>query len=254
MGGALLERAGPGLFSAIRVVDPAPQPEHLRKIAGLEWLSTPEKLAPNFTPELVVIAVKPQHMVQILPAYAHLGEAVFLSIAAGTTMATLEQLLGNHNHAIVRAMPNLPASIGKGITAATANARVNAAQRELCDKFLRSVGDLIWLGDEKLLDAVTAFAGGPAFVFALCESMAKAGEALGFTPEMAMRFARQNVIGSGALLEQSGASAAELRKAVTSPGGTTEAALKHILTEHGLDEMIEKAMKAGTERAKQLAQ
>lgn len=254
MGSALLERAGStGGFSAIRVIDPAPQPSHLKKIAGLAWLLSPEKLEAGFAPQLVVIAVKPQHIADTLPAYARFRDSVFLSIAAGTTLARLAQLLGSTNQAIVRAMPNLPASIGEGITAATANAHVTPAQRALCDKFLKSVGDLIWLEDEKLLDAVTAYAGGPAFVFALCESVAKAGVALGFSPEMAMRLARQNVIGSGALLKQSAESAEALRHAVTSPGGTTEAALKHILTEHGLDEMILKAMKAGTDRAKQLA-
>jgi pyrroline-5-carboxylate reductase len=257
MGSAFLERAGRGpagpVFSGIRVVDPAPQPENLKSIRGLKWLASPGQIDAGFKPALVVVAVKPQHMADALPAYAGFRDSVFLSIAAGTTLARLEQLLGHSGHAIIRAMPNLPASIGQGITAVIANARVTAAQRALGDDFLKAVGEVIWLDDEILLDGVTAFAGGPAFVFALCESMAKAGEAFGFPPAMAMQLARRNVIGSGALLAQSLESAEALRRAVTSAGGTTEAALKHILTEHGLDEMMLKAMTAGARRAKELS-
>lgn len=256
MGGALLERTCGGaspLFASICVVDPSPQPEKLKSIANLRWIASADDLDATFKPSLVVLAVKPQHMADVLPSYAGFTKAVFLSIAAGTTLDKLAQLLGSTNYAILRSMPNLPASIGQGITAITANKNVTPEQRILADAFLKAVGDVLWLEDEKLLNAVTAFAGGPAFVFALCESMAKAGEALGFSPDMAMRLARQNVIGSGALLQQSTESADALRRAVTSPAGTTEAALKYIITEHGLDEMMLKAMTAGTQRAKELA-
>ena len=242
-------------YSDICIVDPAPQPEHLKNIAGLKWLASLEGLDPGFKPDMIVLAVKPQQMANALPAYARFRGGVFLSIAAGITLAKMEHLLGGADFAIVRTMPNLPASIGQGITAATANAHVTSAQRGLCDNFLKAVGDVIWLDDEKLMDVITAVsANGPAYVFALCESMAKAGEALGLAPDVAMHLARRTIIGSGALLGKSHESAETLRRNVTSPGGTTEAALKHIITGHGLDEMMLKAITAGATRARELAQ
>jgi pyrroline-5-carboxylate reductase len=125
----------------------------------------------------------------------------------------------------------------------------------LCEAFLKASGDVLWLEDENLMDAVTALsANGPAYVFALCEAMAKAGVALGIPEEMAMHLARQTIIGSGALLEQSPDSAENLRRAVTSPGGTTETAVKILLAQNGLEDLMKRTVAAGAARAKELAQ
>lgn len=209
--------------------------------------------AGNVTPELVVFAVKPQQLEEVVPAYARFRDATFLSIAAGKTIAGLEVLLGP-GAAIVRAMPNTPAAIGKGISVACANAHVSAAGRALADAALKAGGAVEWVSDEGLLDAVTALSGsGPAYVFYLTEVMARAGEAMGLAPDLAMKLARQTVIGSGHLLEQSGESAASLREAVTSPGGTTAAAL-HILRDSGrLQDLMTEALKAAQARGRELA-
>jgi pyrroline-5-carboxylate reductase len=259
MGGALLRRAlGPALAShaqtAAVVVDPTPRPDYLKSFAGVTWLASPDKIDPAFKPNVVIIAVKPQQMASALPAYARFKSCVFLSIAAGVPIAKLTALLKDESSAVVRAMPNLPASIGLGITVAVANKNVNSGQRELCDRFLKALGDATWVDDENLLDAVTAVSGnGPAYVFALCEAMAAAGQAMGLSAELAQRLARQTIIGSGALLGEVPDSAEALRKAVTSPGGTTEAALKHLLASGGLGDIMKKAIAAATERGKQLA-
>jgi pyrroline-5-carboxylate reductase len=151
-------------------------------------------------------------------------------------------------------MPNLAASIGQGMSVAVANKNVSAEQHALCDKFLCAVGKTAWIEDEGLMDAVTALSGsGLAYVFALCEAMARAGESLGITPALASQLAQQTIIGSGALLAQSHESAEALRATVTSPGGTTEAALKQLIGPNGLYELMLKAMTAAAMRSKELA-
>lgn len=204
-------------------------------------------------PELVVFAVKPQQVAAVVPAYARFKNATFLSIAAGKTIAGFEDLLGPQS-AIVRAMPNTPAAIGKGISVAVANNNVTPSGRALADAALKAGGMVEWVNDESLLNAVTALSGsGPAYVFYLVEVLAKAGEAMGLAPDLAMKLARQTVIGSGHLLEQSTDSAAALREAVTSPGGTTAAAL-HILRDSGrLEALMTEALKAAQVRGKELA-
>lgn len=206
-------------------------------------------------PELVVFAVKPQQIAQVVPAYARFaGQATFLSIAAGKTIAGFEALLGPQA-AIVRAMPNTPAAIGKGISVAVANRNVSAQGKALADQALCAGGLVEWVEDESLLDAVTALSGsGPAYVFHLVETMARAGEAMGLAPDLAMKLARQTVIGSGHLLEQSAEPASALREAVTSPGGTTAAAL-HILRDSArLQNLMTEALKAAQARGRELAQ
>lgn len=253
MGGALLARAAK--TANIEVVDPLPPPAHLKPLENIAFRPAADQIPPAFKPDLIILAVKPQHMAEVLPAYARFKESVFLSIAAGVTIARLAALVGNEEIAIVRSMPNLPASIGQGMTVAVANDCVNAAQRLLCDQFLNAIGKNIWVEDEALLDAVAALSGsGPAYVFLLAEAMAKAGEALGLSSELAQELARHTIAGSGALLAQSKESAETLRRAVTSPGGTTEAALKHLLAADGLPALIMKAMKAAAKRSRELAQ
>lgn len=255
MGGALLKGAVKGNAStAICVVDPAPPQSDLKTIANVSWISSPDAIEPAFKPDVVIVAVKPQQIEKALPPYGRFGESVFLSIAAGVTIERLEALLKGP-HAIVRSMPNLPASIGQGISCAVANRHSSPAQQTLCDTFLKAGGETVWVDDENLLDTVTALsANGPAYVFALCETMAQAGEKLGLPADTAMKLARQTVIGSAALLAQSPESASALRAAVTSPGGTTEAALKYLLaTPDGLPGLMLKAMTAGTQRARELS-
>jgi len=250
MGGAMLRGiVAARLASDIVVIEPSPP-----SLSGVTWHASPDQLNPAFTPDVVIIAVKPQMIAEALPPYARFANAVFLSIAAGITLDKLATLLGNPKAAIIRTMPNLPASIGQGMTVAIANAYVTAAQRGLCDRLLCAIGQTAWGEDENLLDAVTALSGnGPAYVFALCEAMEKAGVELGLSPTLSAQLARHTIIGSGALLAATSDSAGDLRRAVTSPKGTTEAALTQLLGQGGLNELMHKAMTAALQRAKELA-
>ena len=257
MGGALLRGIiAARLVSEIVVVEPSPKPDDLKSLASLQWLNNADAIAASFVPDVVLIAIKPQMINDALPLYARFTGAVFLSIAAGKTIASLTAALNNPSASVVRTMPNLPASIGQGVTVAVSNSHVSAQQRDICDRLLRAVGLTAWIQDETLLDVVTAVSGsGPAYVFALCEAMAKAGEKMGLPADMAQQLARQTIIGSGALMAASSDSAADLRKAVTSPKGTTEAALKYLQAENnGLDDLMQKTMAACAARAKELAQ
>ncbi len=206
-------------------------------------------------PGAVVLAVKPQSMDDAISVYAGLAgrETVFLSIAAGKTIAYFEDKLGP-DAAIVRAMPNTPAAVGRGITVASANANTGDGQLRLCDTLLRAVGVVAWIDDESLMDAVTAVSGsGPAYVFLLAECMAEAGLQAGLPAELAAELALATVAGAGELLHQSGEAAATLRANVTSPGGTTAAALDILMAEDGLQPLITKAVIAAAKRSKELA-
>jgi pyrroline-5-carboxylate reductase len=202
----------------------------------------------------VVVAVKPQTAPEVMPALAPLAGAstVVVSIMAGRTLHFLDGALPGA--ALVRAMPNTPAAIGRGITVAVANARVSAAQRELVHALLSAVGAVEWVGDEALMDAVTALSGsGPAYVFLLAEEMAKAGAAAGLPPALAATLARATVAGAGELLHRSPLDAATLRQNVTSPGGTTAAALDVLMARDGIEPLLTKAIAAATKRSRELA-
>ena len=202
----------------------------------------------------IVIAIKPQDAAAVVPTLKPLaGEnTVAISIMAGPKLGFLQGALGNVS--IVRAMPNTPAAIGRGITVAVPNARVTADQRTLADTLLRAVGAVEWVEDEGLIDAVTAVSGsGPAYVFLLAESLARAGAAAGLPADLSARLARATVSGAGELLHQSGLDAATLRQNVTSPGGTTAAALGVLMAESGLDPLLEKAVAAAIKRSRELA-
>jgi pyrroline-5-carboxylate reductase len=176
-----------------------------------------------------------------------------LSIAAGRRIEGLEAHLPA-GAAVVRAMPNMPATIGRGITVAVANAQVSPAQRALAGELLSAAGGLVWVEDEALLDPVTAVSGsGPAYVFLLVECLAEAGRAAGLDAGLAERLARATVTGSAALLEQSDLSASTLRENVTSPGGTTAAALAILAGPDGLQELMTAAVIAATKRGRELA-
>ena len=206
-------------------------------------------------PAVIVIAVKPQILDQVLADLVPVSQpdTVVLSIAAGQTIASLEKQLGA-DCAVVRAMPNTPAAIGRAITVACSNSNVTPAQAERCSALLSAVGVVEWIEEEALLDPVTAVSGsGPAYVFLLCECLAKAGIDAGLDPELAARLARATVSGAGDLLRQSDLAAQELRVNVTSPGGTTEAALEILNAEGALDDLMERAVAAATKRSRELS-
>jgi pyrroline-5-carboxylate reductase len=254
MGGAVLKRILElKLASEIWVVNPSPL---LKSYEGssLRWCKNPTELDPSFQPDLIILAVKPQIMPAVLPLYKHYQTAVFLSLAAGLTLTKLTSLLDG-SYALIRAMPNLPASVGQGMSVAIANTAVTSEQKTYADQCLRAIGAVAWIDQEELMDAVTALSGsGPAYVFALCEMMAKSGEALGLSASLASQLARQTVIGSAALLHQSTDDVTTLRQAVTSRGGTTEAALSVLFADEALPDLLKRAMQAAVERSKQLAQ
>jgi pyrroline-5-carboxylate reductase len=202
----------------------------------------------------VVIAVKPQVADEALPALVTFvgGTTVVVSIMAGRTLQFLADSLPRA--ALVRAMPNTPAAIGRGITVAVANARVSDEQRALVDALLSAVGAVEWIADEALMDAVTALSGsGPAYVFLLAEAMAHGGTAAGLPPVLAATLARVTVAGAGELLHRSPLDPATLRQNVTSPGGTTAAALEVLMGEGGLERLMSEAIAAATKRSRDLA-
>jgi pyrroline-5-carboxylate reductase len=202
----------------------------------------------------VVIAVKPQVADEALPALVTFvgGTTVVVSIMAGRTLQFLADSLPRA--ALVRAMPNTPAAIGRGITVAVANARVSDEQRALVDALLSAVGVVEWIADEALMDAVTALSGsGPAYVFLLAETMAHAGTAAGLPAALAATLARATVAGAGELLHRSPLDPATLRQNVTSPGGTTAAALDVLMAEDGLERLMTEAIAAATKRSRDLA-
>lgn len=253
MGSAILRGVKQKSLGSFVVVDPASPPEDL-KSALHAWVASPDQIPASFFPDIVVIAVKPQQLNDVLPLYSKFEKCVWISVAAGKTIKKIENLLSGNDVAIVRAMPNLPASIGRGISAAVANRNVSEKQMDLCSALLNTIGQTIWIENEALMDAVTALSGsGPAYLFALVEAMAAAGEKIGLDATTAAQLAKQTVIGSAALLEQSPESPETLRKAVTSPGGTTAAALQIMLADDGLPNLMLRAIKAATKRSQELA-
>lgn len=207
----------------------------------------------DFVPSVVVLAVKPQMMDAALPDYARFGGALFLSIAAGKPLGYFAKAFGD-DVPVVRAMPNTPASVRRGMTVVVANGKVTEAQRALCDDLLSAVGEVAWVADEALMDAVTAVSGsGPAYVFLLAEAMATAGKAAGLPDDLAERLARATVEGAGELLHQSPDDPATLRQNVTSPGGTTFAALQVLMGEEGLHPLMVRAIAAAAQRSRELA-
>ncbi len=252
MGGAMLQGwladAGLGPFVAVEP-GPAPAAAHAR----VRHVADDAAIPADFVPDVVVFATKPQVMNDVVPAYRRFARALFVSIAAGTTIATFERHLGS-GIAIVRAMPNTPASVGRGISGAYASPAVSPDQRALADRLLRSVGAVEWVASEALIDAVTAVSGsGPAYVFLLAEALADAGAKAGLPADLAQRLARATVAGAGELLHQAPESAEQLRKNVTSPNGTTAAALAVLMATDGFDPLLERAVAAAAKRARELA-
>jgi pyrroline-5-carboxylate reductase len=256
MGGAMLsgwlER---GLSRAVVVEPLAAAAAAFAGRRGVEVVAAPEAIPAGFAPAAVVLAIKPQEAQAALPAYARFAApgTVFLSIMAGRTVAAIRRGVGE-GAAVVRAMPNTPAAVRQGFTVACAGPGVVAAQRALCDALLSAVGEVAWVEEEALLDPITAVSGGgPAYVFLLAEVMEAAAVEQGIPRDLARRMARRTVSGAGALLAASGQDAAELRRAVTSPKGTTECALAVLMAPDAWPALMSHAIAAATARARELA-
>ncbi|HEY6336518.1 MAG TPA: pyrroline-5-carboxylate reductase [Alphaproteobacteria bacterium] len=257
MGGAMLAGwLAQGLpRDNVVVIEPGSVASALRKTHGVIVHAAPEAVGDGFKPSVVVFAVKPQFMDEAAPHYAsHSGPGtVFLSIAAGKTIGYFRAKLGA-GAAIVRAMPNTPAAVGRGMSVCCAGAGVSTAQRDQCTELLKAVGDVAWVDDEGLIDAVTAVSGGgPAYVFLLVECLTEAGVKAGLPAELSARIARATVAGSGELLHRSSEAPGVLRENVTSPAGTTLEALKILMAPEGLQPLFDKAIAAATRRSRELA-
>ena len=235
--------------ASVHVLDPFPS-DWLKSTGVALNGELPDK------PAIVLIAVKPQMMAEALPRLQEMavGETVFVSVAAGTTIDYFESILGREAQ-IVRAMPNTPAGIGKGITAVIGNAVVSAEGVDEAVQLLQAVGQVVRLENEGQIDVVTGVSGsGPAYVFHLIETLAAAGEAQGLPAKMAMQLAKATVAGAGALAQETAESPSQLRLNVTSPNGTTQAGLEVLMDlQTGLPPLIYKTVAAATDRSKELA-
>jgi pyrroline-5-carboxylate reductase len=258
MGGALLrgwlKRGIPG--KDVFVVDPAPRGLEDVQGRGVTLVTAVGQLPPALQPGIVLLAIKPQFMDEALPAYrrfAKLG-TVFLSIAAGKTVAYLNDRLGPGAQ-IVRSMPNTPAEVGRGMSVILKDAGIPAATLDLCGQLLSAVGKVGWIDEEDQINAVTAVSGGgPAYVFLLIECLAEAARAAGLPEDLAMQLARETVVGSGELAHRSTESATQLRQAVMSPKGTTIEALAVLMGPEGWQPLITKAIAAATRRGREIAE
>jgi len=235
--------------SSVYVIDPAPS-DWVRGTGVNVNTDLPE------TPKVALIAVKPQMMGAALPSMQALGngDTLFISVAAGTPIATFEDVLGNQTP-IVRAMPNTPAAIGQGITALVGNTHVDDAALSLAEQLLNAVGQTVGLDTEDQIDAITGVSGsGPAYVFHLIETLAAAGEAQGLPADLSMKLAKATVAGAGALAMSADEDPSQLRVNVTSPNGTTQAALEVLMSEtDGFPALLNRAVAAATDRSKELA-
>lgn len=256
MGGAMLQgwlKAGLPTRQIV-VLDPRPPAEVQAFIDKNAIRHNPDVALINDA-EVVLVAVKPQVMDDVLAGLTSLARSkpLVLSVVAGKTIARLTQFFGA-DAAIIRTIPNTPAAIGRGITAMTSNANVLSAQEALAGQLLSSIGEVVRVPAEEQIDWVTAVSGsGPAYVFWLTECLAAAGAKLGLDPKLAEQLARATVAGSGELMRQSGTDAATLRQNVTSPNGTTFAALQHLMADDGLKPLMERAIAAAAKRSKELA-
>lgn len=255
MGGAMLAGwVADGMDPASIVVsDPCPGPDMQELLSkhGIRHVTEPSA---DLTPSLVLLAVKPQLMDAVLPGLeACVGaDTLVVSVAAGTPIRRFQQAFGEI--AIARAMPNTPAMVGRGITAVFPNAKVSDAQKGLIGKLLSAVGKVVWLENEDQIDLVTAVSGsGPAYVFLLAECLAEAGRAAGLSDPLARELAEATVCGAGELMHQSEDPPSILRQNVTSPNGTTAAALEVLMAADGLQPLLTRAVDAAARRARELA-
>lgn len=256
MGSALLAgwRAEGLAAEDVVVVEPALDSERSSASPGVIMVSEPSDVPADFAPDVIVFAVKPQSMGDVVPHYSRFKapDTLFLSIAAGTKISYFETTLGS-DAAVVRVMPNTPAAVRRGMSVLTANSHVGSAQRDLASQLMAAAGETAWLEDEGLMDAVTAVSGsGPAYVFLLIEALAEAGVAVGLPQDLAAKLALVTVAGSGELARQAADAPAQLRINVTSPGGTTAAALDVLMAAEGLPKLLSDAVAAATRRGQEL--
>jgi pyrroline-5-carboxylate reductase len=256
MGGAMLEGWLKAGISPQQIValDPSP-PVEVRAAIEASGVRLNPDLQSVQNIEVLLVAVKPQIMDDVLANASGLGKSnpLVVSVVAGKTIAAFEKHFGSAA-SIIRTIPNTPSAIGRGITAIFPNSNVSPAQLGLAEKLLSAIGDVVKVEQESHIDAATAVSGsGPAYIFYLTECLAAAGQALGLAPELATQLARATVSGSGELMRQSGIDAETLRKNVTSPNGTTHAALQILMAEPGLKELMTKAVAAAEKRARELA-
>jgi pyrroline-5-carboxylate reductase len=239
--------------ATIAIVDPDAR---ARELAGSLALAAHAAVDASVqAPDVVVLAVKPGQLAGVLQACRPLvaRRPVFLSIAAGKTISQMRDALG-HDARLVRAMPNTPAAIGEGMSVLTAGPAVTPEQSDVCTELLAAVGAVAWVGDESRMDAVTAVSGsGPAYVFLLIECLEQSGIALGLEPLLARQLAIETVAGAGSYARVASESAAQLRRRVTSPGGTTEAALAILCAEGGMPQIIGRAVQAAAARSRELS-
>jgi pyrroline-5-carboxylate reductase len=253
MGGAMLSGwLAQGLDArSLSVIEPHPSAEVSALVTkGVRLNPTPKEIGAAAT---LVVALKPQMFREAGPMLKPFAgsSTLVVSIMAGTTIASIEEVCGG---SVVRAMPNTPAAIGRGITVAVAANNVSPSQRAVADALLRATGSVEWVDDENLMDAVTAVSGsGPAYIFLLAEELARAGVEAGLPQELATKLARETVAGSGELLHRSELASATLRQNVTSPGGTTAAALEVLMGPDGMQSLLTRAVAAATKRSKELA-
>ncbi|MEZ5873120.1 MAG: pyrroline-5-carboxylate reductase [Nitratireductor sp.] len=239
----------------ITVIDPSPPPA-MAQMLEAHGMTAVSAVPDGYQPDVLIMAVKPQILDKVLAANAAIcgPDTVVVSVAAGKTISNMAAILGARAGAIVRCMPNTPALVGRGITVCCSNPEASVGQCENVSLLLRATGSVEWVRDEALIDAVTAVSGsGPAYVFHLAECMAAAGVAQGLPEELAMKLARETVCGAGELMHQSSDTAERLRQNVTSPNGTTAAALAVLMADNGLAPLMQKAITAARKRSEELS-
>jgi pyrroline-5-carboxylate reductase len=230
-----------------------PKPSEALKNSGVALNPDAKSLAAH-APDITILAIKPQFIEAVLPALSLPDGSLVVSLMAGVPLATLSDMLGD-KLACIRTMPNTPAAIGKGMTGLYADAQTTPDQRGATEALLQAVGQTVWLDTEAAIDSVTAISGsGPAYIFHMAEAMASAGEQLGLSQDIARQLAEQTLVGAAAMLEQMDTPSAQLRQNVTSPGGTTQAALDVLMADDGLGQLMHRATKAAQARAVALAQ
>ncbi len=257
MGGAMIA----GLMeegldpSSLKVQDPGPPPEIVDLLNKYE-VAAEAAVSDSIKPSVVILSVKPQILDKVLPGIAPMisSDTVVLSIAAGKTIAGIEKHIGA-DKPVIRAMPNTPSAVGRGMTALFANTNVSSEQKELIGNLLTAIGEIAWCNSESDMDAVTALSGsGPAYVYWMTECMANAGIEAGLEEELAWRLARATVSGAGELMHHSEETPTTLRENVTSPNGTTAAALEVLMSEDGLKPLMAKAVEAAKKRSIELSE
>lgn len=258
MGSAILSGLPDDMFHRNQwvVIDHhSPYLERWKNIGKTITCNTPDQVPSLLVPDYVILAVKPQDLTNVLTGVAsHFSEkTVLVSVAAGKTIASIAACV-SHPVGVIRTMPNLAALIGEGVTVACANSHISSAQKDVVHQILQAIGDVHWVEDETLLNAVTALSGsGPAYVYYFTECLIEAGQKLGLSAELAKHLAVATVKGSANLPVKTNQDVKDLRVQVTSPKGTTEAALTVFMKDKALSSLVEEAMRAAAKRAQELA-